>query len=82
MRVFLVRLLGHIYILGHSVPAGLIESAFDELAMRWLPILNAFDDAGVSIGFEIHPGEDLHDGVSFEMFLERVGESFKSKYPF
>lgn len=53
-------------------PAGLIESAFDELAMRWLPILNAFDDAGVSIGFEIHPGEDLHDGVTFEMFLERV----------
>ena len=54
-------------------PAGLIELAFDELARRWLPILDAFDDAGVSIGFEIHPGEDLHDGVSFEMFLDRVG---------
>jgi sugar phosphate isomerase/epimerase len=54
-------------------PAGLIEQAFDELARRWLPILDAFDDAGVSIGFEIHPGEDLHDGVSFEMFLDRVG---------
>jgi sugar phosphate isomerase/epimerase len=53
-------------------PAGLVESAFDELAKRWLPILNAFDDAGVDIGFEIHPGEDLHDGVTFEMFLERV----------
>ena len=53
-------------------PAGLIETAFDELAKRWLPILNAFDDAGVDIGFEIHPGEDLHDGVTFEMFLERV----------
>jgi sugar phosphate isomerase/epimerase len=53
--------------------AGLIEQAFDELARRWLPILDAFDDAGVSIGFEIHPGEDLHDGVSFEMFLDRVG---------
>jgi sugar phosphate isomerase/epimerase len=54
-------------------PAGLIEEAFDELARRWLPILNAFDDAGVDIGYEIHPGEDLHDGVTFEMFLERVG---------
>lgn len=54
-------------------PAGLIEQAFDELARRWLPILDAFDDAGVSIGFEIHPGEDLHDGASFEMFLDRVG---------
>lgn len=53
-------------------PAGLIDTAFDELARRWHPILDAFDEAGVNIGFEIHPGEDLHDGVSFEMFLERV----------
>ena len=53
-------------------PAGLVEAAFDELAKRWLPILNAFDEAGIDIGFEIHPGEDLHDGVTFEMFLERV----------
>lgn len=54
-------------------PPGLIEEAFDELARRWLPILNAFDDAGVDVCYEIHPGEDLHDGVSYEMFLERVG---------
>lgn len=53
-------------------PAGLVEEAFDELARRWRPILDAFDEAGVDIGFEIHPGEDLHDGVTFEMFLERV----------
>ncbi|MDP6535826.1 MAG: sugar phosphate isomerase/epimerase [Gammaproteobacteria bacterium] len=53
-------------------PAGLVETAFDELARRWLPILDAFDANGVDIGFEIHPGEDLHDGISFEMFLERV----------
>ena len=53
-------------------PAGLVEAAFDELAKRWLPILDAFDEAGVNIGFEIHPGEDLHDGITFEMFLERV----------
>ena len=44
----------------------------DELAKRWLPILNAFDEAGVDLCFEIHPGEDLHDGETFEMFLERV----------
>ena len=54
-------------------PAGLVETAFDELARRWRPILDAFDDAGVDVAFEIHPGEDLHDGASFEMFLERVG---------
>jgi len=53
-------------------PTGLIETAFDELAKRWLPILNAFDDAGVNVCYEIHPGEDLHDGITFEMFLERV----------
>jgi sugar phosphate isomerase/epimerase len=54
-------------------PAGLVEDAFDELAKRWTPILDHFDGQGVDVGFEIHPGEDLHDGVTFEMFLERVG---------
>jgi sugar phosphate isomerase/epimerase len=55
-------------------PAGLIETAFDELASRWRPILDAFDKAGVDLCYEIHPGEDLHDGATFEMFLERVGQ--------
>lgn len=54
-------------------PAGLVETAFDELARRWRPILDAFDEAGVDLAYEIHPGEDLHDGASFEMFLDRVG---------
>ncbi len=54
-------------------PAGLVETAFDELAARWKPILNEFDAAGVDLCFEIHPGEDLHDGATFEMFLERTG---------
>jgi len=54
-------------------PAGLIETAFDELAKRWTPILDAFDSVGVDVAYEIHPGEDLHDGATFEMFLERVG---------
>jgi sugar phosphate isomerase/epimerase len=53
-------------------PAGLVETAFDELARRWTPILNHADACGVDIAYEIHPGEDLHDGVTFEMFLERV----------
>ena len=53
-------------------PAGLIEEAFAELARRWRPILDAFDEAGVDVAFEIHPGEDLHDGASFERFLESV----------
>ena len=53
-------------------PKGLVELAFYELAKRWHPILDSFEEAGVDIGFEIHPGEDLHDGITFEMFLERV----------
>jgi sugar phosphate isomerase/epimerase len=54
-------------------PLGLVETAFDELAKRWRPILDAFDGAGVDVCYEIHPGEDLHDGVTFEMFRARVG---------
>ncbi len=60
-------------------PAGLVEAAFDELAKRWRPILDAFDAAGVDVCYEIHPGEDLHDGVTFEMFLERVGNHPRCK---
>ncbi len=51
-------------------PAGLVEAGFAELAKRWLPILDAFDEAGVDVCYEIHPGEDLHDGATFERFLE------------
>ncbi len=54
-------------------PNGLVEAGFKELAGRWLPILNAYDDAGVDLCYEIHPGEDLHDGVTFERFLEATG---------
>lgn len=53
-------------------PSGVIEEAFAELARRWTPILNAFDQAGVDLCFELHPGEDLHDGATFERFLEAV----------
>ncbi len=54
-------------------PAGLVEMAFKELADRWTPILNAFDEQGVDVCYEIHPGEDLHDGLTFERFLEATG---------
>lgn len=54
-------------------PEGLIEAAFDELAKRWRPVLDECDAQGVNLCFEIHPSEDLHDGITFEMFHERVG---------
>lgn len=53
-------------------PAGLVEEGFSELARRWLPILDEFDRQGVDVCYEIHPGEDLHDGITFERFLEAV----------
>jgi sugar phosphate isomerase/epimerase len=54
-------------------PAGLVEQGFAELARRWRPILDAFDAAGCDLAFEIHPGEDLHDGATFERFVDAVG---------
>jgi sugar phosphate isomerase/epimerase len=54
-------------------PAGLIDEAFAELGRRWLPILRVFDEAGVDVCYELHPGEDLHDGATFERFLGVVG---------
>ncbi len=55
-------------------PNGLVETGFKELAARWMPILNAFDEAGVDVCYEIHPGEDLHDGATFERFLEATND--------
>lgn len=55
-------------------PAGLVEDGFTELAKRWLPILNQFEECGVNVCYEIHPGEDLHDGISYEMFLDKVNQ--------
>ena len=60
-------------------PAGLVEAAFDELARRWRPILDHAEECGIDICFEIHPGEDLHDGITFEMFLDRVGQHPRAK---
>lgn len=51
-------------------PSGLVEEGFRELARRWLPILNTFDEHGVNVCYELHPNEDLHDGISFERFLD------------
>ena len=53
-------------------PAGLVDSGFYELARRWRPILDLHEEMGIDCCFEIHPGEDLHDGVTFERFLDEV----------
>jgi sugar phosphate isomerase/epimerase len=67
-------LMWHTFYAWPQRPSGLVEDGFKELAKRWLPILNAFDKAGVDLCYEIHPGEDLHDGISFERFYEATGK--------
>ena len=54
-------------------PPGLVEDGFAELAKRWMPILNHANKVGVDVCYEIHAGEDLHDGITFERFLEKTG---------
>lgn len=54
-------------------PEGLIDEAFAELGRRWTPILNHYADHGQTIGYEIHPGEDVFDGATYEMFVEACG---------
>jgi sugar phosphate isomerase/epimerase len=54
-------------------PQGLVEEGFAELARRWRPILDLCEEHGVDLCFEVHPGEDIHDGASFELFLDAVG---------
>lgn len=63
-------------------PQGLVQSGFKELADRWLPILNHFDDCGVDACYELHPGEDLHDGITYERFLEATGNHNRAKILF
>jgi sugar phosphate isomerase/epimerase len=53
-------------------PAGIVETGFTELAKRWEPILNVYDEHGIDLCYEIHAGEDLHDGITYEMFLDKV----------
>ncbi len=54
-------------------PPGLVDMGFKELAKRWMPILNFYEDHGIDLCYELHPGEDLHDGISFERFLKETG---------
>lgn len=53
-------------------PAGLVETGFAELAKRWKPILDVYEEHDVNVCYELHPGEDLHDGATFERFLKEV----------
>ncbi len=55
-------------------PEGLIEQAFEELHRRWRPLLDAAGEKGIAVAFELHPGSDIHDGATYERFLEIAGQ--------
>jgi len=74
MPTFSGALLWHTFYPWPQRPAGLVDEGFAELARRWLPILDYAEEMGVDCAFEVHPGEDLHDGASVEMFLAKVSE--------
>jgi sugar phosphate isomerase/epimerase len=55
-------------------PPGLIDEAFRELARRWRPLLDMAREHGCVLGYELHPGSDLFDGATFELFLEHTDD--------
>ena len=79
MATFSGSLLFHTMYPWPQRPAGLVEAGFKELAKRWVPIMDHFDNNGVDVCFEIHPGEDLHDGVTFERFLKASNNHRRAK---
>ncbi|MDD5110467.1 MAG: sugar phosphate isomerase/epimerase [Patescibacteria group bacterium] len=60
-------------------PKGLIDAAFTELGSRWKPILDVFEECGVDVAWELHPGEDVFDGLTYERFQAAVGNHKRSK---
>jgi sugar phosphate isomerase/epimerase len=74
MASFTGALLWHTMYPWPQRPAGLVETGFAELAKRWKPILDVADECGVDVAWEVHPGEDVHDGATWELFLEALNE--------
>ena len=79
MASFSGSLLFHTFYPWPQRPSGLVEEGFKELSKRWMPILNHADKKGVDICYEIHPGEDLHDGATFERFLASTKNHSRAK---
>ncbi|MEW6071974.1 MAG: sugar phosphate isomerase/epimerase [Planctomycetota bacterium] len=50
----------------------MIEAGFADFAARWTPILDAFQDEGVSFALEVHPTEIAFDIASAARALEAV----------
>jgi len=74
MPTFSGSLLWHTMYPWPQRPNQLVEEGFRELSNRWLPLLDHADKVNVDVAWEVHPGEDIHDGSTFEMFLKFVND--------
>ena len=50
----------------------MIEDGFADFAERWHPILDAFEEAGVRFGLEVHPTEIAFDLATAERALDAI----------
>ena len=53
------------------------DAGFADFGSRWIPIMDAFDDAGINFGLEVHPTEIAFDIASSERALEAVGHHIR-----
>jgi sugar phosphate isomerase/epimerase len=56
------------------IPPGMIEEGYADLAARWNPIMDVFDEVGVKFALEVHPAEIAFDIASAERTLEAMGQ--------
>ncbi len=59
-----------------------IDKGYQEFANRWLPILDEYENQGVSFALEVHPTEIAYDLYTFDRTLEALDghESFCANF--
>jgi sugar phosphate isomerase/epimerase len=56
-----------------AVPAEMIQKGYDFFAEMWNPILDAFDEVGVTFALEAHPTEIAFDIATAERAVQALG---------
>ena len=51
----------------------MIEAGYKDFADRWNPIMDVFEQLGVTFGLEVHPTEIAYDIPTTEKTLEAIG---------
>lgn len=62
----------HVLAMFPPVPPEMIEAGYEDLADRWNPILDVFDEEGVKFALEVHPSEIAYDFWTTKRTLEAV----------